>query len=983
MQGEFSSWSGQEERIFVSVRVRPLNEKEIAANNVSDWECVDGNTIRFKQALPDRAMGPTTYTFDRVFGSDSLTKQVYEEGAKEIALSALGGINSSIFAYGQTGSGKTYTMTGITEYAIADIYNYMHMHKEREFVLKFSGMEIYNEAVRDLLRSDSAPLRLLDDPEKGTVVERLAEITLKDRNHLHELLSMCEAERKVGETFLNETSSRSHQILRLTIESSAREYERSENASILVSQMNFVDLAGSERVSQTLSAGARLKEGCHISLLTLGTVIRKLSKGRHGHIPFRDSKLTRILQNSLGGNARTAIICTISPARCHVDQSRNTLLFGSCAKEVTSYPKVNLLMSSKALVKQPQREMGRMEIEFMKSLAPNSITYDVISIMKEKDLRIAKMNQEIKELTRQYEMAQSWVGSIQQSTGDEQVLRMDECPIFHSSQLVNPRFLGLVPRTHGFSKDFCRPSARSFNKQYPQQFAENHEDNFLLDENLEGNFLLDENFEDNFLLDAGTVGPDPYECLDWTAQMADSECEDDWKEVRCIDVEELRMDRKVEAPLSLPGPEEKFGHLPLREVMNEDGVTSPKKGPTEATNGDVATSLMKVSKEAMNEDAISSPQKRSKMIMHEEAVSFPENGAQDLSDVNVDYVYDDLKQRIQRMQKAIDCLISFCPSEDAPRYSDAYMFRSRRPTLLRSRSCRAVLVTIPPTGFEDFPRSPEHPQKINSAPRFCVSDEYFSRKDSLKSLKSFYIEAQNRNKSDSELDAFAGLNEAKTTSVKRSDDMVQRAVHNMNDAKDNVNEISLAEQEGSLQSTLNRLSKFERQRGEIIELWDACNVPLVHRTYFFLLFKGDPSDCVYMEVEFRRLSFLKDTFSHGASMKDKSGTLTKASSAKALDQERKMLCRKMHKFTKKQRKRLYRKWGINLKSKRRSLQLAYRIWKDTKDMNHIWNSAALVASLVGLENPSQVCRTIFGLGFLSLRESHKSSIWKHSFPSLS
>ncbi|KAG7966726.1 hypothetical protein I3843_08G063400 [Carya illinoinensis] len=205
----------------------------------------------------------------------------------------------------------------------------------------------------------------------------------------------------------------------------------------------------------------------------------------------------------------------------------------------------------------------------------------------------------------------------------------------------------------------------------------------------------------------------------------------------------------------------------------------------------------------------------------------------------------------------------------------------------------------------------------------------------------------------------------------------------MNDAKDNVNEISLAEQEGSLQSTLNRLSKFERQRGEIIELWDACNVPLVHRTYFFLLFKGDPSDCVYMEVEFRRLSFLKDTFSHGASMKDKSGTLTKASSAKALDQERKMLCRKMHKFTKKQRKRLYRKWGINLKSKRRSLQLAYRIWKDTKDMNHIWNSAALVASLVGLENPSQVCRTIFGLGFLSLRESHKSSIWKHSFPSLS
>lgn len=105
-------------------------------------------------------------------------------------------------------------------------------------------------------------------------------------------------------------------------------------------------------------------------------------------------------------------------------------------------------------------------------------------------------------------------------------------------------------------------------------------------------------------------------------------------------------------------------------------------------------------------------------------------------------------------------------------------------------------------------------------------------------------------------------------------------------------------------------------------------------------------------------------------------------SAKALDQERKMLSRKMHKFTKVQRKRLYQKWGIKLKSKGRSLQLAYQLWSDTKDMDHVWNSAVLVASLVGFENPSQVCRQIFGLGFLSLRESHKSSIWKHGFPSL-
>ncbi|KAM5576771.1 hypothetical protein ABKV19_007553 [Rosa sericea] len=110
-------------------------------------------------------------------------------------------------------------------------------------------------------------------------------------------------------------------------------------------KLNFVDLVGSERVAQALSAGARLKEGCHInrSLLTLGTVIRKLSTGRNGHIPYRDSKLTRILQNSLGGNARTAIICTMSPARSHVEQSKNTLFFASCAKEVTTNAKVNVV----------------------------------------------------------------------------------------------------------------------------------------------------------------------------------------------------------------------------------------------------------------------------------------------------------------------------------------------------------------------------------------------------------------------------------------------------------------------------------------------------------------------------------------------------------------------------------------------------------------------------------------------------------------
>ncbi|KAL4555438.1 hypothetical protein LXL04_038057 [Taraxacum kok-saghyz] len=152
------------------------------------------------------------YGYDRVYGYNSTTKQIYDEGVKTIALSVLNGINSSVFAYGQTSNGKTYTMYGITELAIADIYDYINRHNDREFVLNFSAIEIYNECVKDLLSVDNTQLRLLDDPEKGTVVEKLTEANLRDCNNLKEFIYMSEAERQIRETALNEMSSRSHQI---------------------------------------------------------------------------------------------------------------------------------------------------------------------------------------------------------------------------------------------------------------------------------------------------------------------------------------------------------------------------------------------------------------------------------------------------------------------------------------------------------------------------------------------------------------------------------------------------------------------------------------------------------------------------------------------------------------------------------------------------------------------------------------------------
>ncbi|KAF5956821.1 hypothetical protein HYC85_004046 [Camellia sinensis] len=325
------------------------------------------------------------------------------------------GINFSYcFGYGQTSSGKTFTMTGITEYAIADIYDYIEKHNEREFLLKFSAMEIYNESVRDLLSTDSSPLRLLDDPKRGTVTEKLTEEPLRDWNNVMELLSICEAQRQIGETALNETSSKSHQIIRLTIESSAWQFSVKDYLSTLTAAVNFVDLAGSERASQSLSVGTRLKEGCHInrSLLTLGTVICKLSKGRNEHVPFRDSKLTRILQSSLGGNARTAIIRTMSPARSHVEQSRNTLLFARCAKEVTTNTQVNVVISDKALVKHLQRQLARLESE-LRSQGPTFVASHYLAF------RLKSLEKEMIDLTVQRDLAQCQVQDLLQLVGDE------------------------------------------------------------------------------------------------------------------------------------------------------------------------------------------------------------------------------------------------------------------------------------------------------------------------------------------------------------------------------------------------------------------------------------------------------------------------------------------------------------------------------------------------------------------------------------
>ncbi|KAI3762790.1 hypothetical protein L1987_53231 [Smallanthus sonchifolius] len=874
---EINLEDGQGEKIFVSVRVRPMNAKELAKNDTSDWECVNNNTIVYKNASTERSMYPNAYTFDRVYGNESTTREVYEVGVKRVALSVLNGINTSIFAYGQTSSGKTYTMTGITQYAISDIFDHISNQIDREFVLKFSAIEIYNECVRDLLSADGTPLRLLDDPEKGTVVDKLTEIHLEDWTHLMELLAVCEAQRKIGETSMNEMSSRSHQIIRLTIESTSNEFSVIDSASTLTATVNFVDLAGSERASQTLSAGKRLKEGGHInrSLLTLGTVIRKLSKGPKGHIPYRDSKLTRILQNSLGGNARTAIICTLSPAHTHLEQSRNTLLFAICAKDVRTSAHVNVVMSEKALVKQLQREMARLSNE-VKNMSAS--TNDSEVKVKEKEHKIQKMEQEVKDLTQERDLARARLEEILRAAGVDQNL----LPWIDSGSWDGSSVSGHL---RGGSWDGSSVSGHLRGGSWDGSSASGH-------------------------LRSGS-----------------------WDEHSTSDTSDVA----VNTPLSSAAV-----NIPLSSAA-VNTYSFPKNHKLHNPNEDHYVFDNITPREFMNQyfgpDPTQDWEKTSQKLRGRT------HSVDSFKDVEEGSEKDEAKANEGNLGNShVD--------DHSTRVSIEDVTCSKPPTLTRSTSCSAIV-----EGDSSSSPVSEKNAVVESKSESDIKE--LCRQDSQSSFQSA---------DEKEMQQIDGgvldLSPSSRTLEKVMEyDLRGRYKDNMVKGTSKAVESGDKMKEGEKEWCL----VFEEQRRKIIELWNECNIPLLHRTYFFLLIKGDPSDSVYIEVELRRLSFLKQT-------------LDEVSSARALTLERAMLSRKLlSKFTSSERESLFVKWGIDLESRNRRFQLAQLLWTLTDDFEHVKESADIVAKLVGFEEPNTTPMELFALSVPPKQESQGIfSSWRNA-----
>lgn len=395
-----SFWT--DHNVQVLIRIRPLNNMERASRGY-------GQCLKQESAQTLLWLGPpeTRFTFDHIACETISQEKLFKAAGIPMVENCMSGYNSCMFAYGQTGSGKTYTMMGeinevegtlyedcgitprIFEYLFARIRKEEEDRKDEKlkFSCKCSFLEIYNEQITDLLEPSSTNLQLREDLKKGVYVENLREYNVKTVNDVVKLLLQGAANRKIAATYMNSESSRSHSVFTCIIES------RWENDSVThfrFARLNLVDLAGSERQKSSGAEGDRLKEAANInkSLSTLGLVIMSLvdlAHGKHRHVPYRDSRLTFLLQDSLGGNSKTTIIANVSPSLCASYETLSTLKFAQRAKLIQNNAKVNEDASGdvSALQREVQKLKGQLSY-LMKNQNPRSPMSCALSIGESK-----------------------------------------------------------------------------------------------------------------------------------------------------------------------------------------------------------------------------------------------------------------------------------------------------------------------------------------------------------------------------------------------------------------------------------------------------------------------------------------------------------------------------------------------------------------------------------------------------------------------
>lgn len=356
----------EDEAFKVFVRVRPIMSREkfvgSTKTNCRIINVVEEEKDSTKLHVTDPDMlydyagrRERTYDFDSVFKESDNNELVFSKTVQPLLPSILEGYNATCFAYGMTGSGKTHTMLGdiynsstgekgLCLQTVEKLFQLMQQQPNKKFIIRISYLEIYNEHVRDLLDDKQTQLMIVEDPVRGVFVPELREIEVEHPSELTDLIVDGNNRRTMASTTANQFSSRSHAILQISIQTSGSSLEMADQ--VFYSKLSLIDLAGSERAASTSNRGQRMVEGANInkSLLALGNCINILSdKNKLGSfVPYRDSKLTRLLKDSLGGNTKTCMIACVSPSYICYEESINTLKYAERAKKIKKKTKKNI-----------------------------------------------------------------------------------------------------------------------------------------------------------------------------------------------------------------------------------------------------------------------------------------------------------------------------------------------------------------------------------------------------------------------------------------------------------------------------------------------------------------------------------------------------------------------------------------------------------------------------------------------------------------
>ncbi|XP_058140641.1 kinesin-like protein KIF19 isoform X3 [Dasypus novemcinctus] len=352
------SRDSKDQQLMVALRVRPISVAELEEGATLIAHKVDEQMVVLMDPMEDpddilraHRSREKSYLFDVAFDFTATQEMVYQATTKSLIEGVISGYNATVFAYGPTGCGKTYTMLGtdhepgIYVRTLNDLFHAIEeTSKDMAYEVSMSYLEIYNEMIRDLLNPALGYLELREDAKGAVQVAGITEVSTINAKEIMQLLLKGNRQRTQEPTAANQTSSRSHAVLQVAVRQRSR--VRDVLQEVRQGRLFMIDLAGSERASQTQNRGQRMKEGAHInrSLLALGNCINALSdKGGNKYINFRDSKLTRLLKDSLGGNSRTVMIAHISPASTAFEESRNTLTYAGRAKHIRTRVKQNLL----------------------------------------------------------------------------------------------------------------------------------------------------------------------------------------------------------------------------------------------------------------------------------------------------------------------------------------------------------------------------------------------------------------------------------------------------------------------------------------------------------------------------------------------------------------------------------------------------------------------------------------------------------------